>query len=87
MTEHRKMRVISIEHDIPHHEVTIKCEMNRIDFSMMSGEQIYILTECDLMERDLEYNKLFKRYQEVRDELLRYKRLMKDLKLMMEVEK
>ena len=89
MTElnERKLRVISMEKDIPHHRLIIKADLSRLDFSMMPDERIYLLTERDIYNMENDYSMLFQKYKETREELLRYKRLMKDFKLLMEEEK
>ena len=86
MTEldERKFRVISMEKDIPHHRLMIEADLNRVDFSMIPGEQIYILTESDIYNTEKDYSMLLQKYRKTREELLRYKRWMKDLKLLME---
>ena len=86
MTEERGLRVISITRNIPHHKVTIEAELNRLDFSLTSDEAVYILTECDFIQMKLDYDKLFKKYIDQREELLRYKCTMKELKLLMEAD-
>lgn len=84
MTEQRKLRVISICHDIPHHEVTIKAELDGPSIPLESGDAVYLLTGFEIAEMTFEHDKLFKKYTETHEELLRYKRLMKDFKLLME---
>lgn len=82
----RKLRVISMEKDIPHHRLTIEADLSIGDFSMMPDERIYILEERDIYNMENDYSMLFQKYKETREELLRYKRLMKDFKLLMEEE-
>lgn len=80
----RKLRVISIEQDIPHHEVTIKAKIERLDMPLMQGGDMYLLTRFEISENNLEHDKQFRKYLETREELLRYKRLLTDFKLLME---
>lgn len=84
--EECKLRVISMEKDIPHHRLIIEADLSKGDFSLMPGEQIYILRESDIYNAENDYNRLFQKYNKTREELLRYKRLMKDFKLLMEEE-
>lgn len=84
MNTNHKLKVISIQHDVPHREITIKAEMNLGLVSVIDGKDVFLLTKDDIYNADLEYCQIFQKYRDARDELAKYKQLMKDLKILME---
>lgn len=83
MIEERGLRVISITRNIPERKLTIVTEAMQ-NFPVSPGEQIIVLSESDIADMNIEYHRLFEKYRKTREELLRYKRTMKELKLLME---
>ena len=85
MTEKRGLRIISVTRNIPNRTFTIITEATQ-DFPVSHGNELIVLSEADIAEMNIEYHKLFEKYRKTREELLRYKRAMKELKLLMEAD-